>query len=77
MNGLSKFITLSIPAIFAVLLPTVQAETVTVSLSQEQDGGSAGRACMYIHQGKAEYRIVNAAASCPASVTVETHARRT
>ncbi len=73
MNGLNKFITLVIPAVFIVLLPTVQAESVTVSLSQEQDGGSAGRACMYIHQGKAEYRIVNTAATCPASVTVETH----
>ena len=68
--------TLVAPAVFVVLLPTSQAEEVTVSLSQEQDGGSAGRACMYIHQGKAEYRIVDAKAPCPASVTVETHPRR-
>lgn len=77
MNGLSKVITLVAPAIFAVLLPTAQAETVTILLSQEQDGGSAGRACMYIYQGKVEYRIVNASATCPASVTIETHVRRT
>lgn len=77
MNGLSKLLTLVAPAVFAVVLPTVQAEEVIVSLSQEQDGGSAGRACMYIHQGKAEYRIVNATATCPASVTIETHPSRT
>ena len=31
---------------------------VAVSLSQEQDGGSQGRACIYVHQGQALFRVV-------------------
>ncbi|MEJ4042805.1 hypothetical protein [Erwinia sp. SLM-02] len=48
-----------------------QAEKVTVSLSQEQDGGEAGRACIYIYQGKAEYRRVKADEGCAPEIVVE------
>ncbi|MBK0004151.1 hypothetical protein IBT47_19905 [Erwinia sp. S43] len=44
---------------------------MTVSLSQEQDGGNAGRACIYVYQGKAEYRRVKADESCPTEIVVE------
>lgn len=47
------------------------AEQVVLTLSQEQDGGDAGRACMYIHQGKAEFRLVQPQQLCPATLTVE------
>lgn len=77
MIGLRTLITLALPVVFATQLSAAQAEKITLPLSQEQDGGSAGRACMYIHQGKAEYRIVRADAVCPASVTVDILARRT
>lgn len=72
MNGSNAFITLVAPALFAALLPlTAQAEKVTLTLSQEQDGGTAGRACMYIHQGQAEYRLVKPDEFCPGTLTIE------
>ncbi|WP_380181845.1 hypothetical protein [Kalamiella sp. sgz302252] len=78
MNGLSNLITLVAPALFAVLLPiAAQAEKVTLGLSQEQDGGAAGRACMYIHQGQAEYRVVKPNELCPATLTIEAASHRT
>ena len=49
------------------------AEKITVALSQEQDGGPAGRACIYIHQGKAEYRVVKAGEACAPAIVVEKH----
>ncbi|MBV4365969.1 hypothetical protein ACMGGR_16390 [Erwinia sp. BNK-24-b] len=75
---MTKFITLVIPVFFAATLSTAtQAKQVTLNLSQEQDGGSAGRACMYIHQGQAEYRIVKAGENCPSTVTIEAITHRT
>ncbi|MFG1175687.1 hypothetical protein AAFN90_19220 [Erwiniaceae bacterium CAU 1747] len=47
------------------------AENVTVALSQEQNGGEAGRACIYVYQGKAEFRRVKADESCPAEIVVD------
>ncbi|PRD17121.1 hypothetical protein CQW29_00345 [Pantoea coffeiphila] len=64
-----------LPTVFTLacsLLPlNSRAEQVTVSLSQEQDGGNAGRACIYVYQGKAEYRRVKADESCPTEIVVE------
>lgn len=77
MNGMSKVNTLVTTAIFVILLAPAQAEKTTVSLSEEQDGGPAGRACLYLHHGKAEYRLVKPDEICPASVTLETSASRT
>ncbi len=48
-----------------------QAETVTLPLSQEQDGGDQGRACIYVHQGKAEYRLVKSQEKCQPEITIE------
>lgn len=58
-------------ALFGGLIPFSSAQTL--SLSQEQDGGDAGRACIYVHQGKAEFRVVKPGESCAAQITVETH----
>lgn len=55
----------------------VLADPVTLTLSQEQDGGEAGRACLYIHQGKAEYRLVQPKERCPSTVTVEAQQSQT
>lgn len=52
-------------------LMTAQAETITIALSQEQDGGDAGRACMYVHNDHAEYRIVKPGDICPSTVSIE------
>ncbi|MCP1437962.1 hypothetical protein J3D56_001398 [Erwinia persicina] len=72
MNGSNTFLTLAVPALFTVLLPlNAPAQQVTLTLSQEQDGGSAGRACMYIHQGQAEYRLVKPDQLCPGTLTIE------
>lgn len=60
-------------ALFGGLIPFSSAQTLTLSLSQEQDGGDAGRACIYVHQGKAEFRVVKPGESCAAQITVETH----
>lgn len=49
-----------------------QAETITVALSQEQDGGDAGRACIYVYSGKAEYRLVKPGEACAPEITVTT-----
>lgn len=68
MNRITHIITLTLTLLSIHL---VQAEPVTLTLSQEQDGGDAGRACLYIHQGKAEYRLVQPKESCPSTVTVE------
>lgn len=56
---------------FLITLMTAQAETITIALSQEQDGGDAGRACMYIHNDHAEYRIVKPGDICPSTVRIE------
>lgn len=58
---------------FLIILMTAQAqaETITIALSQEQDGGDAGRACMYIHNDHAEYRIVKPGDICPSTVSIE------
>ncbi|MBP2170050.1 hypothetical protein J2125_003242 [Erwinia toletana] len=59
-------------AMAAILLsPLAMAETVTVSLSQEQDGGDMGRACIYVHQGKAEFRMVKAGEQCAPNITID------
>ncbi|WP_051936983.1 MULTISPECIES: hypothetical protein [Erwinia] len=55
----------------ALCWTAAQAEPVTLRLAQEQDGGEAGRACIYIHQGKAEYRLVPPAENCPGAITIE------
>lgn len=58
--------------VLCTLIPsTSQAEKITVSLSQEQEGGKAGRACIYIYQGKAEYRHVKAGEPCAAEIVIE------
>lgn len=54
-------------------IPALYAEKITIALSQEQDGGPAGRACIYVHQGKAEYRLVKAGETCAAEIVVESH----
>ena len=56
----------------ASLAYAVQAETVTVSLSQEQDGGAQGRACIYVYQGQAEFRRVKAGEACQPEIIIET-----
>ncbi|KGT86679.1 hypothetical protein NG99_25050 [Erwinia typographi] len=72
MNGLNKTYSLTGICAMAILWSSFAlAEEVTLTLSQEQDGGEAGRACMYIHEGKAEYRIVQSHESCPATVVVQ------
>lgn len=77
MNGSKTLLTLVVPALFAALLPlTARAEKITLTLSQEQDGGTAGRACMYIHQGKAEYRLVKPDELCPGTLTIEAATHR-
>ncbi|QKJ86096.1 hypothetical protein PMPD1_1131 [Paramixta manurensis] len=48
-----------------------QAETVTISLSQEQDGGDMGRACIYVYQGKAEFRVVKPQEKCQPEITID------
>ncbi|AIX74605.1 hypothetical protein C3374_13770 [Pantoea sp. PSNIH4] len=48
-----------------------QAEGVAVSLSQEQDGGSQGRACIYVHQGQALFRVVKADEACQPEIIIE------
>lgn len=72
MNGIMKVIslvvTLGVSTLWSCFVP---AEQVVLTLSQEQDGGDAGRACMYIHQGKAEYRVVQPQQACPATLTVD------
>ncbi len=60
-------------ALFGGLIPVSSAQTLSISLSQEQDGGDAERACIYVHQGKAEFRVVKPGESCAAQITVETH----
>lgn len=72
MNGLTRIV-----LAFAFCGSLAQAEPVTLTLSQEQDGGDAGRACMYIHQGKAEYRLVQPEQSCPATLIVEASGSKT
>ncbi|WP_426816852.1 hypothetical protein ACP3TC_16545 [Winslowiella sp. 2C04] len=62
---------LALPALALLLSPLTLAETVTVSLSQEQDGGDMGRACIYVHQGKAEFRIVKQDQQCEPQITLE------
>lgn len=59
--------------VFSMLSPLSHAETVSVALSQEQDGGEAGRACIYVHQGKAEFRVVKPGESCAAHIIIESH----
>jgi len=77
MNGMNTLTLLAVPALFAVLLPfNALAQKVTLTLSQEQDGGSAGRACLYIHQGQAEYRLVKPAEMCPGTLTIEASSHR-
>lgn len=77
MKGLSKFTELAPLLIFTAVAVPVQAEKITVSLSQEQDGGTSGRACMYLHKGKAEYVIVQPEAMCPSTVTLESNTHDT
>lgn len=51
--------------------PFSMAEKIIISLSQEQDGGDAGRACIYVHQGKAQFRIVKTGESCAPEIIVD------
>lgn len=51
--------------------PFSQADTVTIPLSQEQDGGEAGRACIYIWHGSAQYRVVKVDESCASEITID------
>ncbi|WP_437615058.1 hypothetical protein [Erwinia sp. V71] len=62
---------LALPIAGLLLAFSAAAETVTISLSQEQDGGDMGRACIYVHKGKAEYRIVKPQEKCEPEITVE------
>ena len=48
------------------------AQPVRVSLSQEQDGGSQGRACIYVHNGQAEFRRVKAGEACQPEIIIQT-----
>lgn len=59
----------------ALFTESVQAQTVTVSLSQEQDGGPQGRACIYVYQGQAEFRRVKADEACQPEIIIQTPAR--
>lgn len=59
--------------LLAGYIPVLHAEKITIALSQEQDGGPAGRACIYVHQGKAVYRVVKAGEACAAEIVVESH----
>ncbi|QHM70075.1 hypothetical protein [Mixta intestinalis] len=70
MKYSSKFVPL---LLFIGLAASAQAETVAVSLSQEQDGGAQGRACIYVYQGKAEFRNVKAGEACQPEILLETH----
>ncbi|WP_421508166.1 hypothetical protein [Erwinia rhapontici] len=54
----------------SLLTPFSMAEKTVISLSQEQDGGGAGRACIYVHQGKAEFRIVKPGESCAPEIII-------
>ncbi|CCG86338.1 hypothetical protein [Erwinia piriflorinigrans] len=51
--------------------PFSQADTVTIPLSQEQDGGDTGRACIYIWHGSAQYRVIKADESCASAITID------
>ncbi|MFD1801505.1 hypothetical protein ACFSFZ_04730 [Mixta tenebrionis] len=69
-----KYFTKCVPLLlFFGLAARAGAETVAVSLSQEQDGGAQGRACIYVYQGKAEFRTVKAGESCQPEILLETH----
>lgn len=54
----------------SLFTPFSTAEKIVISLSQEQDGGDAGRACIYVHQGKAEFRIVKPDEPCAPEITI-------
>lgn len=54
----------------SLFMPFSMAEKTVIALSQEQDGGDAGRACIYVHQGKAEFRIVKPGESCAPEITI-------
>ncbi|WP_455812130.1 hypothetical protein [Pseudomonas graminis] len=54
----------------SLFTPFSTAEKIVIALSQEQDGGDAGRACIYVHQGKAEFRIVKPGESCAPEITI-------
>lgn len=72
MKKLKHLTSLLCAAFFVMMMSAqAQAEKITLTLSQEQDGGDAGRACMYISQGQAEYRIVKPEDVCPSTVSVE------
>lgn len=77
MKGLSKFTELLPLLILTAVVVPVQAEKIIISLSQEQDGGTGGRACMYLHKGKAEYVIVQPEAMCPSTVTLDSNTPET
>jgi len=57
-------------AVALLIAGSVQAETVAVALSQEQDGGAQGRACIYVYQGRAEFRRVNAGEACQPEIII-------
>lgn len=59
----------------ALFTASAQAQTVTVSLSQEQDGGPQGRACIYVYQGQAEFRRVKADEACQPEIIIQTSTR--
>lgn len=52
-------------------VPFAQAETIAVPLSQEQDGGNAGRACIYVWHGSAQYRVIKSDELCAPEITIE------
>jgi len=54
----------------SLFTPFSTAEKIVISLSQEQDGGDAGRACIYVHQDKAEFRIIKPGESCAPEITI-------
>lgn len=74
MSRLTKTYSLLGIALVAIILWSsfTLAKEVTLTLSQDQDGGDEGHACIYIHMGKAEYRIVQSHESCPPTLVVET-----
>lgn len=51
--------------------PVSKAETISIPLSQEQNGGDAGRACIYVWHGSAQYRVVKADELCAPEITIE------
>ncbi|MBD8164404.1 hypothetical protein [Erwinia persicina] len=66
----TALIPLMLIAVSSLFTPFSTAEKIVISLSQEQDGGDAGRACIYVHKGKAEFRLIRPDEACAPEITV-------